>query len=114
MAEVAESCGLARLLVDRECKRTKDRTKARKNVARALGVPPGTIENLQRERSKRVDGWLRDALRARVIRELEAEVVRLQHELAILKHANSDVDASQATAARADLSAVMAALGRGE
>lgn len=113
LAEATESRNLVNLLVDREARRSKCRIVARKNVARAVGVSPGTIENLQRGRLKTIAGWLRDALRARVIRELEAEVVRLQHEISVLHQTGSDPRSNEATAVRADLSAVLEALGRG-
>lgn len=113
LAEATEARQVANMLVNRENLRTKDRVIARRNVARAIGVPPGTIENLQRGRLKRIAGWLRDALRARVIRELEAELVRLQHEIAVLKQTGVDPRSDEATAVRADMSAVLEALGRG-
>lgn len=124
MAEAAEASNLANILVKRECDRAsgkgRSRVKARKRdadlarerVARALGTSPGTIENLQRGRLKRIAGWLRDALRQRVIRELEAELVRLHHELAILKQKGGDPRSDEAAAVRADMSAILAALGR--
>jgi hypothetical protein len=112
MAETTEAKNLANVLVNQEARRTGDRVRARNNVARALGTSPGTIENLQRNRLKRVAGWLRDALRARVIRELEAEIVRLQHEVAILHQIGSDPRGDEMAAVRADLSAVLEVLGR--
>ena len=113
LAEATESRRLANVLVDQEFRRTRDRHLARVNVARSLGTSPGTIENLQRNRLKRIAGWLRDALRARVIRELEAEVVRLQHEIAKLHQTGSDPRDNEMAAVRADLSAVLEVLGRG-
>lgn len=112
LAEVTEARNVANMLVNRESLRTRDNAIARRNVARALGVAPGTIENLQRGRLKRVAGWLRDALRARVIRELEAELVRLNHELAVLKQTGVDPRSDADTAVRADISAVLEVLGR--
>lgn len=112
MAEASEASGFAKVLVAQEARRTGDRVRARQNVARVLGTSPGTIENLQRGRLKRIAGWLRDALRARVIRELEAEVARLQHEIAVLHQTGVDPRSDEATAVRADLSAVLEVLGR--
>ena len=112
LAEATEARQLANLLVDQEYRRVKDRDRARCNVARAIGTSPGTIENLQRNRLKRISGWLRDALRARVIRELEAEIARLQHELAVHKQTGVDPRGDEATAVRADLSAILTVLGR--
>lgn len=112
LAECCEAQNLANVLVSQEARRTGDRIRARKNVARALGTSPGTIENLQRSRLKNVAGWLRDALRARVIRELESEIARLQHELAILHQTGSDPRGNEMAAVRADMSAVLEVLGR--
>ncbi len=112
LAEATEARHLANILVNQEARRVGDRCRARANVARSLGTAPGTIENLQRNRLKRVSGWLRDALRARVIRELEAEVVKLQHEIAVLHQTGSDPRGDEMAATRADLSAVLAVLGR--
>lgn len=112
LAEASEARNLAKVLVDQETRRTGNRIVARRNVARSVGTSPGTIENLQRNRLKRIAGWLRDALRARVIRELEAEVARLQHEIAVLRQTGADPRGDEMAAARADLSAVLEVLGR--
>lgn len=112
LAEASEARNLAGILVDQEHRRTGDRMVARRRVAQAIGVSPGTIENLQRSRLKKISGWLRDALRARVIRELESEIVRLQHEIAVLRQTGVDPRGDEMAAVRADLSAVLAALGR--
>lgn len=114
LAEATEAQSLAKMLVKAESRRTgHDLSVAQRNVARQVGVSPGTLENLMRARLKRVAGWLRDALRARVIQQLEAEIVRLQHELAVLKQTGVDPRSDEAAAVRADLSAVLVALGRG-
>jgi hypothetical protein len=112
LAEVSEAQNLVKILVGQEARRTGDRIRARQNVARALGTAPGTIENIQRSRLTKISGWLRDALRARVIRELESEIARLQHELAVHKQIGVDPRSDEATAVRADLSAVLEVLGR--
>lgn len=112
MAECSEAQNLANILVSQEARRSGDRISARKKVARSLGTSPGTIENLQRSRLKNIAGWLRDALRARVIHELQAEVARLQHEIAVLSQTGVDPRSNEATAVRADLSAVLEVLGR--
>lgn len=112
LAEVSEAKNLAKILVDQEARRRGTRVGAHMYVARTVGTSPGTIENLMRSRLKRVEGWLRDALRARVIRELEAELVRLQHELAVLRQSGVDPRSNEMAAVRADLSALLTALGR--
>lgn len=112
LSEAREAGRLARLLVDQEHRRGNDRICARRNVARAVGASPGTIENLQRDRLKQIAGWLRDALRARVIRELEAEIKRLEHELAIHKQTAMDSHHREAAAINADLSTIRRVLAR--
>ena len=112
MAEASEARSLANVLVAHEFRRTRDRARAREIVARSLGTSPGTIENLQRGRLKKIAGWLRDALRARVTRALESEIARLQHELSIHQSVGVDPSSHQATAVRADLSAILEVLGR--
>jgi hypothetical protein len=112
LAEATEARSLAISLVSYEAKRTgRDKIEARKSLARSIGVAPGTIENLMRARLKSVAGWLRDALRARMVRELEAELVRIQHEIAVLIQTGADPRDNALAAARADLSAILAALG---
>ena len=112
LAEVCEAQSLTRILVQQEARRRGTKDGVNVHVGRAVGAAPGTIENIMRGRLKRVEGWLRDALRARVVRELESEIVRLQHEIAVLKQAGVDPRSNQMSAARADLSAVLVALGR--
>jgi hypothetical protein len=112
IAEMSEARNLANILVAQELRRTKDRARARESVARSIGTLPGTIENLQRGRIKRISGWLRDALRARVIRALESEIARLKHELELHKQTGVDPRSDEATAVRADLSSILEVLGR--
>lgn len=112
LAEATEAQNLTIILVAQEARRTGNRIAARRQVARTIGVSPGTIENLLRARLKTIAGWLRDALRNRVIQELEAEIVRIQHEIAVLRQTGVDPRGDQMAAARADLSAVLSALGR--
>lgn len=113
LAEATEAQSLAKMLVKAESRRTgDDLAAAQRNVARAVGVAPGTLENLMRARLKRVSGWLRDALRARLIRELESELMRLQHELAVLKQTGADPRSDEAIANRAHMATVLEALGR--
>lgn len=114
LAEATEARNVVNMLVSRESLRMRrpDKRAARVQVARAVGVQPGTLENIQRGRLKRISGWLRDALRARIIHELEAELARLQHEINTYKQTGVDPHQDQATALRADMSAILTVLGR--
>jgi hypothetical protein len=112
LAESTEARNLTRVLVDQEARRRGTYDGAYRIVARTIGASPGTIENILRGRLKRVSGWLRDALRARVIAEMESEIVRLQHEIAVLRQAGVDPRSNEMAAVRADLSAILEAIGR--
>lgn len=112
LAETSEASDLVKMLINFESARSNNKSRALKNVARAVGALPGTIENLQRGRSKNVAGWLRDALRQRLIRELEAELVKQYHEQAILNATSTSLGSSAASANRADIAALLMALGR--
>ena len=59
-------------------------------VARRVGVAPGTLENIHRKRIKEPRKSLMDKLRSALVRELEAEMMRHQHEIHILKQTGAD------------------------
>jgi len=85
-ADVLRSHRAARRLVEIEQLRTGlTADEARERVAGREGVSPGTFENIVRKRIKGVEGWLRDKLQAALIRELQAELARLEHELAVAR-----------------------------
>jgi hypothetical protein len=62
---------------------------ARQSLARKLRVGGGTFERLVRGRIKRVDAGIRDRLQALLVRELEAEIARLTHELEIARQSGA-------------------------
>lgn len=84
---------------------------ARVIVARDVGAAPGTLENLRNRRLKGIAAHLYDRLRARVLRELEAEMRALSHEIQILKIIGTDPRSSEMEAAEASLADVREALG---
>jgi len=110
--EAIEAGRIARALVDRERSRGNDRAHARANVARAIGAAPGTIENLTRDRLKSIAGWLRDALRALIIKETEAEIKRLQHELTYYRALGADTHRDEMAEISASVEALLCALNR--
>lgn len=63
---------------------------ARKSVARELRVAPGTLENITRQRTKGVRGWIADTIRGALVRELEREIERLTHEHQVLVQRGAD------------------------
>jgi hypothetical protein len=76
---------IAQTLVRRERQKGLSAEAARSWLATRLSVGVGTAGNLIRGRIKRVDETIRDRLRALLMRELEAEIARLTHELEILR-----------------------------
>lgn len=83
VAVMEEARGIARRLERREMSRGHKLPEARKRIAEAAGVAPGTLVNLAKGRLKRNFQELRDRVRAVLIRELEQEIGRLAHEIAI-------------------------------
>lgn len=111
IAETAEACQLVKRLIEYERNRAGSRPRALRNVARFVGALPGTIENLDRGRSKNIAGWLRDALRARLIKELEAELARQYQERDANMAVGTDPRSNAMAANKADIAAILAALG---
>lgn len=62
----------------------------RKSLAKRLGWPAGTLENLKRGRLKRVPVALLECLGSAVAREIEAELPRLAHELEMARQVGVD------------------------
>jgi hypothetical protein len=77
---------IARGLEDREqARHGGTRQEARARLAQRIGVMPGTLFNLARDRLKRLDDTIRTRLVAYAVRDLEAEIERLNHELAMAR-----------------------------
>lgn len=74
----------------------------RNAVARRIGVPPGTVENIRRNRLKFVER-VEEKVRAAFIRLLEHEISKATHELAIARAASDRVDTPAVFAAEAAL-----------
>lgn len=79
----------AQQLEKRERARAPSVKLARQRLADKLRVGAGTIENLVRGRVKRVDAELKRRLDALLVRELEAEIARLAHELEMARQRGS-------------------------
>jgi hypothetical protein len=77
-------------------------SQARQAVARRIGIPPGTVENIQRNRLKFVER-VEAKVRAAFIRLLEHEIAKATHELAIARAASDRVDTPAVFAADAAL-----------
>jgi hypothetical protein len=62
---------------------------ARPVVARRIGVAPGALERIRAGRMKGIRTWLFQRIRALVIAELQAEILRLEHELFLARTCGS-------------------------
>ncbi len=80
---MSTATAIAQKLYRKERERGSDADAARLWLAEKLKTGTGTVRNLIRGRVKRVDETIRDRLRALLMREIEAEIARLQHELEI-------------------------------
>lgn len=81
---------IARVLEDREAARVGKLPIARQSLARRIGCAPGTLETLRKGRLKRIERWLHEKLEALLIKEIEAEIRRLSHELETYRLARGD------------------------
>ena len=98
---------IARRLEDKGCGRSGvTLALSRASVARATGVAAGTLENLRRGRIKGVRAWIFSALRAALIAELEAELARNEHELAVLRLSARRLDQEQVAEVEAGLASL--------
>ena len=110
-AYVETARGWARTLEDREAYRSgSDLDRAREAVARKTDVPKGTLLSLRKNRLKAIGVHWYERLRHGVIRELEAELRHLEHELAILRQTGVDPRSDATAAVVADVSRVRSAL----
>lgn len=101
---------IAQSLVRRERQKGLSAQAARSWLANRLSVGVGTAGNLIRGRIKRVDETIRDRLRALLMRELEAEIARLTHELEILKASGAHLASHEISEVETHLSKAKAIL----
>ena len=87
------------------------RTQARERLARRLGVLPGTLYNLGRDRLKRLDASLREALSRHAVSDLRAEIGRLTHELEVAQSLGVSPSTSVLEQIKADMARVEALIG---
>lgn len=104
--------GWAKRLEDREAARSGTTVaEARRVIATRTTVAPGTLENLRKGRLKAIAAHVYERLRASVIKELEAEVRALEHELQLLRATGADPRHGEIDAVVASLASVRKALG---
>jgi hypothetical protein len=102
MTDVEAVHRFARTLEDAEAKRLGVRVQeARSSLARRLRTSPGTLENIRRLRTKVVPSWLMARIRAEFVSVLQAEILRLEHEISIslqvgVDHRDDDLQEAQA------------------
>ncbi len=114
-AFVGRAKGWAETLETLEAKRSRvNLEEARPIVARKTGVLPGTLENLRNGRLKAIGTHIYEALRQRVIRELQDEKARLDHEIQIALATGMDPRSGEVASLEADQALVNRALGLGE
>ena len=83
-------------------KRGRDMRETWRNAAAYIGIAPGTVENIQRERIKFVDRF-ENKIRAAFIRLLEDEIKKATHELEMGRLCASRVDCDEVRAAEVAL-----------
>lgn len=86
------------------------REKARERVARRVGVAPGTLETLIRGRLKRLEAWVFARLAAAAVADLNGEIARHEHELALAQSCIPNIDASEVREVEASLAALRGAV----
>jgi len=82
---VASARNAAQALVDTEERKTRSRMLAYKSVAGKIGRSATWLRNLLAGGLSRVDGEIKRRLDALLVREIEAEIARLTHELEMAK-----------------------------
>lgn len=83
-------------------KRGRDMRETWRNAVAYIGIAPGTVENIQRERIKFVDRF-ENKIRAAFIRLLEDEIKKATHELEMARLCASRVDCDEVRAAEVAL-----------
>lgn len=111
--EMTSAVAIVRNLERRERSRVSSLRIARQRLAEKLRVGYGSLENLIRGRVKRLDAAIRDRLHALLIRELEAEIARLSHELAVARQSGASLGGDQVGAIEAHISAARSLLEEG-
>ncbi len=98
--------GMARSLERSEARRIGTTpTKARKAVARRLGITKDMLEGFLYRRTKVVPHWLMSCVRSELVSALQLEVQNLEHEIQLHRQAGSDHSGSSLVAAETSLAA---------
>lgn len=98
--------GLARSLERSEARRIGTTpSKARKAVARRLGITKDALENFLYRRTKVVPHWLMNCVRYELVSALQSEMQNLEHEIQLHRQAGADHSGSALIAAETQLAA---------
>lgn len=113
VAYVENACKWARILEDKERKRSGlgSIDEARPIVSRKTGVPKGTLLSLRKKRLKGIATHWYEKLRQGVIRELEAELRHVEHEIQIARQSGVDPRSSHLQSALSSEAKIRDALG---
>jgi hypothetical protein len=84
---------------------------ARINTARRIGASPGFLENLRRGRIKSIPSYLMQKIREAMIDELQEEIARCEHEIALARQTGSRATDNEILAAQAQVEAAKKILG---
>lgn len=104
---------IARALERKERGRVFSVPLARWNLAQKLQVSVSTVEHLVRGRAKIIDASIRDRLQALLVRELEQEIGRLQHDLEIARQTGAHLASLEVGEIEAHLAAARSLLNGG-
>jgi hypothetical protein len=94
------------LLEEIKLRQHPSRSSARAAVAREAKILPGTYENIRRRRTKGIRGYVGRAVEALLLRELDGELRRLEHERQIILQRGVDPRSDEVAAVLADLQKV--------
>lgn len=83
---------------------------ARAILARNWGVSFWTLTNFRRGRLKDLRGATRDRIQAGIIREIEHEIQRLEHEIVLARHCGADLSETKISQASVALEQALAFL----
>ena len=102
----------AAILEEREARRGGvSRTDARKVVARKAGVTPGKLYSLARNRLKEVSNATLRGIGGALVRDLQNELARVEHDLAIHTQIGVGIDNGETLSLLASREKIRAALG---
>lgn len=103
---VATASNYVKIMVEREARGEGDLSGAMARIARRYGLTVWQVERLRKGRSKTIEAGLFSRIRAAYLAEVERQISKLQHELAIERATLGETDAvERAEAAVRELAA---------